>query len=241
VSIDTYADVVPDAPARGIELPHGGVMMAVASIPDVLRELRAGRPVIVVDALDRENEGDVVLSAQTATPQAVAWMVRVTSGYICAPMTNEIADRLELPLMVEKSQDPRGTAYTVSVDAADGISTGISAADRAHTLRVLADPSSTPASVIRPGHVLPLRAVDGGVRVRAGHTEAAVELMKLAGLTPVAAIAEVVDEDGELMRLPNLLRLGERDNITVITISDLLWYLDRWGRKSGPIAMPPIH
>jgi 3,4-dihydroxy 2-butanone 4-phosphate synthase/GTP cyclohydrolase II len=141
-------------------------------------------------------------------------------------MPSEWADRLDLPPMVAVNEDARGTAYTVSVDAADRQSTGISASDRAHTLNVLANPSSMPTSVIRPGHILPLRAVDGGVRERGGHTEAAVELMRLAGLEPVGAIAEVVAEDGSMMRLPGLLELGERDDVPVITIEQLVKHLD---------------
>ncbi len=200
--------------------------MSLASIPDALDALRAGRPVIVADDENRENEGDVVLSAELATPEWIAWTVRHSSGFICAPMPAEWADRLDLPPMVAVNEDARGTAYTVSVDAADRVSTGISAADRAHTLNVLADPASTEASVIRPGHILPLRAVDGGVRERGGHTEAAVELMELAGLRPVGAIAEVVADDGSMMRLPGLMELGERDGVLVITIEQLIRYLN---------------
>ncbi len=167
----------------------------IATISEALEHLRQGRPVIVVDDEARENEGDIVLSAELATPEWVGWTIRHSSGYLCAPMTGEWADRLELPIMVEKSQDARGTAYTISVDAAEGVSTGISASDRARTLRVLADPSSKPSDLIRPGHVLPLRAVKGGLMERAGHTEATVALMELAGLTPVGMIGEVVGED----------------------------------------------
>ena len=200
--------------------------MSLSSIPEALDALRAGKPVIVADDENRENEGDVILSAQLATPDWLAWTIRYSSGFLCAPMPADWADRLDLPPMVAVNEDSRGTAYTVSVDAADRVSTGISAADRAHTLNVLADPDSTPSSVIRPGHILPLRAVDGGVRERAGHTEAAVELMKLAGLAPVGAIGEVVAEDGSMMRLPGLLEMGEREGIPVITIEQLIAYLD---------------
>ncbi|MFT2816986.1 GTP cyclohydrolase II [Leifsonia sp. A12D58] len=200
--------------------------MSLADIPTALEQLRLGRPVIVADDEGRENEGDVILSAELATQEWLAWMVRNSSGFICAPMTNEIADALDLPVMVIDNEDPRGTNYTVTVDAADRLSTGISAADRAHTLRVLADPLSLPASVNRPGHILPLRAVEGGVRERDGHTEAAVDLMKLAGLAPVGAISEIVAEDGEMMRLPGLIALGEREGIAVITIADLIEYLN---------------
>lgn len=200
--------------------------MSLSSIPDALEALRTGKPVIVADDENRENEGDVVISAQLATPEWVAWTVRWSSGLLCAPMPADWADRLDLPPMVAVNEDARGTAYTVTVDAADRDSTGISASDRAHTLNVLADPASVPTSVTRPGHVLPLRAVDGGVRERGGHTEAAVELMKLAGLEPVAVIAEVVAEDGSMMRLPGLIELGARDGIPVITIEQLIDYLD---------------
>ncbi|RLK47818.1 GTP cyclohydrolase II [Microbacterium telephonicum] len=200
--------------------------MSLSSLSDALDALRAGRPVIVADDENRENEGDVILSAELATPEWIAWTVRHSSGFICAPMPADWADRLDLPPMVEMNEDARGTAYTVSVDAADRVSTGISAHDRSHTLNVLANPESTPGSVIRPGHILPLRAVDGGVRERAGHTEAAVELMQLAGLQPVGAIAEVVADDGSMMRLPGLIELGERDGVPVITIEQIIAHLE---------------
>jgi 3,4-dihydroxy 2-butanone 4-phosphate synthase / GTP cyclohydrolase II len=200
--------------------------MSLSTIADALDALREGRPVLVADDENRENEGDVVLSAQLATPEWIAWTVRWSSGFICAPMPADWADRLDLPPMVEVNEDARGTAYTVSVDAADNVTTGISATDRAHTLNVLADPTSTRASVHRPGHILPLRAVEGGVRERSGHTEAAVDLMRLAGLEPVGAIAEVVAEDGSMMRLPGLMELGERDGVPVITIEQLAAHLD---------------
>jgi 3,4-dihydroxy 2-butanone 4-phosphate synthase/GTP cyclohydrolase II len=208
--------------------------MSLATIPEALEALRAGRPVIVADDENRENEGDIILSAQLATPEWLAWTIRWSSGFICAPMPAEWADRLDLPPMVAVNEDARGTAYTVSVDAADRVSTGISATDRSHTLNVLAYPASVPSSVIRPGHILPLRAVDGGVRERAGHTEAGVELMRLAGLQPVAAIGEVVAEDGSMMRLPGLMEMGEREGVPVITIEQLIAYLD----EVEPVAAP---
>ncbi|MBX3078619.1 MAG: GTP cyclohydrolase II [Cryobacterium sp.] len=214
--------------------------MSLADIPTALEELRRGKPVIVVDDEGRENEGDVIISAQLASQEWIAWMVRHTSGYLCAPMPNELADRLKLPVMVADNEDPRGTNYTVSVDAADRFSTGISASDRAHTLRVLADPTSTPASIIRPGHILPLRAKDGGVLERAGHTEAAVDLMKLAGLSPVGAIGEIVLDDGEMMRLPELLEFGTAEDVVVITIADLIDFLNAHATgSSGDVAPIP--
>jgi 3,4-dihydroxy 2-butanone 4-phosphate synthase/GTP cyclohydrolase II len=213
--------------------------MSLADIPTALAALRQGRPIIVADDESRENEGDVIIAAELASQEWIAWLVRNSSGFICAPMTNEIADRLELPLMVLDNEDPLGTAYTVSVDAADRLSTGISASDRAHTLRVLADLESVPASLNRPGHILPLRAVEGGVRERAGHTEATVDLLKLAGMIPVGAISEIVADDGEMMRLPALIALGERDDVPVITIVELIAYLQEL-HGDAPLPVTPV-
>ena len=204
--------------------------MTLSSIADALRSLRSARPVIVIDDEDRENEGDIVLAAELVTTESIAWTVRWSSGFLCAPMPTEWADRLDLPPMVAVSQDARGTAYTVSVDAADRVSTGISATDRSRTLNVLAHPGSTARSLIRPGHILPLRAAEGGVRARAGHTEATVDLLRLAGLQPVGAIAEVVAEDGEMMRLPELLAFGRREGVPVITIEQIIAHLDQHDR-----------
>lgn len=198
-----------------------------------LAELAAGRPVLVADDAGRENEVDVVFAASVATAEWVGWTVRHSSGYLCAPMPAHRADALELPLMVERSEDPRGTAYTVSVDAAVGVTTGISGADRARTLRVLGDPSSGPRDLIRPGHVLPLRARAGGVLERAGHTEAAVDLVRLAGgagqdLGEVGAIAELVRDDGAVMRLAEAQALAEETGLVVLTVADLVaWRLVR--------------
>lgn len=212
--------------------------MSLASIPAALVALSAGRPVIVVDNESRENEGDIVIAAQTATQESLAWMIRHTSGFICAPMTNELADRLELPYMVMDNRDPLGTAYTITVDAADRLSTGISAADRAHTLRILADVTSTPASLMRPGHMIPLRAVDGGVRERPGHTEATIDLLNLAGLIPVGGIGEIVADDGEMMRLPELIEFGEANDVPVVTIAAIIDYLQEWHcDEAVPVAV----
>jgi 3,4-dihydroxy 2-butanone 4-phosphate synthase/GTP cyclohydrolase II len=197
------------------------------TVETVLDHLRVGRPVIVADDESRENEGDIILSGELATQEWMAWMVRKSSGLICAPVTAEIADRLDLPPMVARNEDARGTAYTVTVDAAAGVTTGISAHDRAHTLNVLADATSVRDDLHRPGHILPLRALAGGVRQRPGHTEAAVDLMIAAGLRPVAAISEIVGDDGEMMRYPALLELGAREGVPVITIGDLIdWLTD---------------
>ncbi|KQX06343.1 MULTISPECIES: bifunctional 3,4-dihydroxy-2-butanone-4-phosphate synthase/GTP cyclohydrolase II [unclassified Leifsonia] len=213
--------------------------MSLATIPEVLDALRAGKPVIVADDEARENEGDAIMAAELASQEWIAWMVRNTSGFLCAPMPDEYADRLELPLMTTQSQDARGTAYTITVDASDRVSTGISAADRAHTLRVLADPTSQPENLIRPGHVLPLRAKEGGVRERGGHTEAAVDLMKLAGLSPVGVIGEIVADDGEMMRLPGLIELGAREDLPVTTVAAIIDYLQEWHCDTDvPVAVP---
>lgn len=200
--------------------------MALTPIPEILEALKAGRIVLVADDEGRENEGDAIMAAEFATKETMAWIVQHSSGLVCAPMPRDVADRLNLPIMVERSQDTRTTAYTISVDAAEGVTTGISASDRARTVNVLADPTSGPHNLIRPGHVLPLRAVDGGVLERPGHTEATVDLLRLAGLNPVGVIAEIVAEDGDMMRMPGLEELAERDNLPLTTVAALVSYLE---------------
>ncbi len=195
--------------------------------------MAAGRPVIVVDDEDRENEGDIIFAAQHATPELMGWTVRHSSGVICVPLEEGRADALALPPMVAVNEDAKGTAYTVSCDAAVGVSTGISATDRALTARILADPGSQPASLTRPGHVFPLRAVNGGVRQRAGHTEAAVDLCRLAGLEPVGVIAEVVYDNGEMMRLDGLRTFAIEHGCPLISIEDLVAYLEK-AQHGGP-------
>ena len=169
-------------------------------MPEVLDHLRAGRVVLVADDASRENEVDAIVSAELATASSIGWMVRHTSGLLCAPLTAERADALELPPLVAENQDPRGTAYTVTVDARDVTTTGISATDRARTVNVLADPATGSADLIRPGHILPLRAHPRGTLGRGGHTEATVDLLRLAGLLPVGVLAELVDDAGEMRR-----------------------------------------
>jgi 3,4-dihydroxy 2-butanone 4-phosphate synthase/GTP cyclohydrolase II len=197
---------------------------SIALVEQALADMRAGKPVLVSDSRDREDEADFIMAAQTSTVDWVAWGIRHSSGYLCAPMTAERADSLSLPLMVPSSQDPRRTAYTVSVDAATGVTTGISAADRHRTLTVLADPSATADDLIRPGHVLPLRAVPGGVLHRPGHTEACVDLCRLAGLEPVGVIGEMVNDDGTMMRQGDATAIAERDGLVFLTIEDLVAY-----------------
>jgi 3,4-dihydroxy-2-butanone 4-phosphate synthase len=194
------------------------------TVPAAIADIRSGRPVIVVDDEERENEGDLIMAAEHATPAALAFFMRHTSGLICAPMSPEFADRLRLGPMVADNEDPEGTAYTVSVDAVDGIESGISAADRAHTLRLLADPATTPGMVRRPGHVFPLRARAGGLTERRGHTEAAVDLMRLSGLAPVAAISEVCNDDGSVARLPQLRMLADQHWLKVVSIEQIVTF-----------------
>nr|WP_176458730.1 GTP cyclohydrolase II [Rhodococcus sp. 15-649-1-2] len=191
---------------------------------EALDALRAGKPVLVTDDARRENEGDVILAADRVTPEWTAWTIRNTSGLLCAPMSGVRADALELPPMVADNQDPKKTAYTVTVDAAEGVTTGISAADRARTLQVLADPSSSATDLIRPGHVIPLRARPGGVLERPGHTEAAVDLCSLAGVPAVGVIAELVADDGTMMTFPDIELLGRRMQLPVLTIEQLINY-----------------
>jgi 3,4-dihydroxy 2-butanone 4-phosphate synthase/GTP cyclohydrolase II len=201
--------------------------MNLATIEQALETLKAGKPVLVVDHRSRENEGDAIMAAQFASPEWISWMVNHTSGFLCAPMSESLANRLDLPLMTNNNQDRYRTQYTVSVDAASGVTTGISAADRAHTLRVLADVKSEPGHLIRPGHVIPLRAHPDGVFGRPGHTEATVDLLKLAGLIPVGVIAEMVSGDGTMMRLPELLQVGEKENLPVISIEQIFDYREQ--------------
>ena len=208
--------------------------MIFSPIEKVLEDLKAGKPVLVTDDESRENEGDAIISAELATPEWVAWMIRYTTGYICAPMTESRANKLNLPVMWRDNQDPHQTNYTVSVDASSRQSTGISAAERALTGNVLADPDSTPASLIRPGHVLPLRAKNGGVLERAGHTEAAVDLLKLAGLQPVGLMAEMINDDGTMMRVPELFSMAERFDLSMTNIHELSDYVRQ--RANGEVS-----
>ncbi len=214
-----------------------------SSIEEAFEALKSGLPVLVLDDERRENEGDVIVSAATLTTEWMAWTIRHTSGYICTPMPEDLADRLGLPPMVANNQDPRGTAYTVTVDAAEGVTTGISAADRAHTIRLLAQEGSTASDFTRPGHVIPLRARRGGVLVRGGHTEAAVDLCRLAGLAPVGAIGELVHDDGSMMRLPAVLELGAQHGLPVVTIEALIAWRKRHDRieRLAETRLPTRH
>ncbi|KAA0109058.1 bifunctional 3,4-dihydroxy-2-butanone-4-phosphate synthase/GTP cyclohydrolase II [Mycolicibacterium sp. P9-22] len=193
-----------------------------ASIPEAIEEIAKGRAVIVVDDPDRENEGDLIFAAALATPELVAMCVRYTSGVLCTALAAEICDRLLLPQMVANGDEAMGTAYTISVDAKSGTTTGISAADRSTTIRALAHGGTTPSDLARPGHVFPLRARAGGVLKRPGHTEAAVDLAVLAGLPAAGVLAEIVRDDGAMARLPDLSDFAVQHNLRMITIADLV-------------------
>jgi 3,4-dihydroxy 2-butanone 4-phosphate synthase / GTP cyclohydrolase II len=197
------------------------------TVERAVAEIAAGRAVVVVDDEDRENEGDLVFAASKASPELLGFMIRHTSGVVCVPMEGRELDRLKLPPMTLVNEDRKGTAYSVSVDARDGISTGISAADRAHTIRVLVDSATEPYELTRPGHVFPLRAAEGGVLRRPGHTEAAVDLARLAGLTPAGVICEVVNDDGSMARLPELRALADEHGLAMVTIADLIAFRRR--------------
>ena len=194
------------------------------SIEAVIADVRKGRMVIVVDDADRENEGDIIFAAEKATQKNLSFMVRHTSGVVCVPMAGDDLDRLELPLMTQQNMERMRTAYTISVDAARGVTTGISAADRARTIQLLANPKTQPADLVRPGHVFPLRYREGGVLRRAGHTEAAVDIARLAGLRPAGVLAEVVNDDGTMARLPALLKFAKKHRLKICTIADLIEY-----------------
>jgi 3,4-dihydroxy 2-butanone 4-phosphate synthase/GTP cyclohydrolase II len=213
-------------------------MSVFSSVERAIADIAAGKPVVVVDDADRENEGDLIFAAEMATPELVAFMVRYTSGYICVPLTATDCDRLELPPMYHTNQDKRGTAYTVSVDAREGVTTGISAHDRAHTMRLLADPESGPAEFTRPGHVVPLRAKEGGVLRRPGHTEAAVDLCRLAGLRPAGVLCEIVSEKDveDMARLDELEVFAGEHDLALISIADLIAYRRRTEQQVERVA-----
>jgi 3,4-dihydroxy 2-butanone 4-phosphate synthase/GTP cyclohydrolase II len=198
-----------------------------ATVEEALEEIRAGRMIVVCDDEDRENEGDLTMAAQFATPEAINFMAREGRGLICLTLTPERCDELGLDLMAAKNESPFETAFTVSIEARDGVTTGISAADRARTIQVAIDPSSSPRDLVQPGHVFPLKAKAGGVLERTGQTEAAVDLARLAGLNPAGVICEVMNDDGTMARVPDLARYCERHKLKMITVADLIAYRRR--------------
>ena len=192
------------------------------SVERAVADIAAGRPVVVVDDANRENEGDIVFAASKATTELMAFTIKYARGLICVPMLGEDLDRLQLPPMTSDNQEHMGTAFTISVDARDGITTGISAADRARTVRVLVDSATEPYEIVRPGHIFPLRYAPGGVLRRAGHTEAAVDLARLAGLAPAGVVAEIFNDDGTMARLPELRAFADEHGLALITIAQLI-------------------
>ncbi len=234
---------VPSPKAHG---RHGGDSSGVEldSIERAVADLRAGKAVVVVDDEDRENEGDLIFAASKATPELVAFMIRYTSGVVCVPLSGRDLDRLNLPPMTHVNEDRKGTAYSVSLDAREGVTTGISAADRAHTIRVLIDSATDSHDITRPGHVFPLRAVPGGVLARAGHTEAAVDLAVLAGLPPGGAICELVNDDGTMMRAPECRAFSDEHELAMISIADLIAYRrqnETFVERIASATMPTEH
>jgi 3,4-dihydroxy 2-butanone 4-phosphate synthase / GTP cyclohydrolase II len=203
---------------------------AFATIEEAIEDIRQGKFVVVVDAADRENEGDLTIAAQFATPEAVNFMTKEARGLICLCLTEERCDELGLRQMTEQNETPYRTAFTVSVEAREGVTTGISAPDRSRTIQVAIDPTSAPDDLVHPGHVFPLRARDGGVLVRAGQTEAAVDLARLAGLIPAGVVCEVMKEDGTMARVPDLIPYCERHGLKLVTVADLIEYRRRHER-----------
>src|SRR3954463_799561 len=198
-----------------------------APIEEALEEIRRGRMVVVCDDESRENEGDLTMAAQFATPEAINFMAKEARGLICLALTPERCDELELDLMAAKNESPFQTAFTVSVEAREGVTTGISAADRARTIQVAMDPHSKPRDLVQPGHVFPLKAKDGGVLERAGQTEAAVDLARLAGVTPAGVICEIMNDDGTMARVPDLEKFCAKHDMKMVTVADLIEYRRR--------------
>jgi len=226
----------PDRRADG--MTDGGIRLD--SIEAAIADVRAGKAVVVIDDEDRENEGDLIFAASAATPEVVGFMIRHTSGYICVSMTGDDLDRLGLPPMTAVNEDRKGTAYAVSVDARDVETTGISAKDRARTIKVLADSATDAHDLTRPGHVMPLRAVPGGVLRRAGHTEAGVDLATLAGLAPVGALCELVNDDGTMMRAPECRAFADEHGLLMISIADLIRFRRRTESLVTEVARTPL-
>jgi 3,4-dihydroxy 2-butanone 4-phosphate synthase/GTP cyclohydrolase II len=212
----------------------------VISIEEAIERIGRGEQIVVVDDEDRENEGDLIFAADKVTPEAINFMARFGRGLICVAMTSERCDELDLPLMVEKNTSAHETAFTVSVEAAKGTTTGISAHDRAETVRVLADPEAGPGDLRRPGHMFPLRARRGGVLKRAGHTEAGTDLARLAGLTPAAVLCEVMDDDGQMARLPRLVEFAREHKLGLTTVADLIAYRMKTEKLVEQVAGPEL-
>lgn len=215
---------VSEQPSEGLMENPLELTGAISSITEILGELRAGRMVVLVDEEDRENEGDLVMAAEFVTPEAINFMVTHGRGLVCLTLTEERCRQLDLPLMSNRNGTAYGTNFTVSIEAAEGVHTGISVADRAHTIKVAVAPEAKPTDLVQPGHIFPLRAVPGGVLVRAGHTEAGCDLTAMAGLTPAAVICEILKDDGTMARLPDLVEYARKHGLKIGTIADLIQY-----------------
>ncbi|MCU1312884.1 MAG: 3,4-dihydroxy-2-butanone 4-phosphate synthase [Acidobacteriaceae bacterium] len=218
-------------------MPH----LPFTDVPGAIAEIQAGRMIVVVDDEDRENEGDLTLAAEFVTPEAINFMARYGRGLICLTLTEERADYLRLPPMSQENTSRFGTAFTESIEAREGVTTGISAHDRAHTIRVAIDPVSTAADLARPGHVFPLRARKGGVLVRAGQTEASVDLARMAGLIPAGVICEIMNDDGTMARVPDLERFCAEHGLRILTVAEMIRYRLRHERYIHRVAQSPIH
>jgi 3,4-dihydroxy 2-butanone 4-phosphate synthase/GTP cyclohydrolase II len=234
----TQPRLVPPAGARPLD--DDALTAAISPIEDIIEDARNGRPYILVDAEDRENEGDVIIPAQFATPAQINFMAMHARGLICLSITAERARQLRLPPMALENQSGHGTAFTVSIEAREGVTTGISAHDRAHTIAVAVDPTKGPDEIVSPGHVFPLVAKDGGVLVRAGHTEAAVDISRLAGLNPAGVICEIMKDDGSMARLPDLVAFAQLHGLKIGTIADLIAHRRRTERQVERVVETPF-
>jgi len=215
--------------------------MSIATTEEIVAELRAGRMVILVDEEDRENEGDLVLATDFVTPEAINFMVKHARGLVCLTLTEEHCDRLDLSMMSTRNGTQFGTNFTVSIEAAEGVTTGISAADRARTIQVAAAPNASAVDIVQPGHIFPLRAQKGGVLMRAGHTEAGCDLTQMAGLTPAAVICEILKDDGTMARLPDLIEFAAEHNLKIGTIADLIHYRNQHESIIERVAEREMH
>lgn len=236
----TRPHLVPPAKGSGSGAEDAPHESAISPIEDIIEDARNGRPYILVDAEDRENEGDVIIPAQFATPDQINFMAKHARGLICLSISAERARALRLPPMAIDNQSGHGTAFTVSIEAREGVTTGISAHDRAHTIAVAVDPTKGADDIVSPGHVFPLVAKDGGVLVRAGHTEAAVDISRMAGLNPAGVICEIMKDDGSMARLPDLIAFAQLHGLKIGTIADLIAYRRRTERQVERVLETPF-
>lgn len=239
-----WLDTDHSSPASAPQPTHRNtrpMSIPISTIPEILADLKAGKMVIITDAEDRENEGDLLMAAQFVIPEAINFMIKHARGLVCLPMAEELVDKLKLPLMTQHNGAQYGTNFTVSIEAAHGISTGISAADRALTIQTAVSPAARPEDIVQPGHIFPLRAQKGGVLVRAGHTEAGVDLAQMCGLIPAAVICEIINDDGTMARMPELTKFARQHGLKIGTITDLIEYRSRTETLLEEMGSSPIH